>query len=172
MPEDVLAVTRSEVQSPHQIQHLVVSVERVSQFVQKAGEALGLFERAQLAIADALVARAAGGIGRSLSGVEVAVHRDYSLRAIKESNDETGQVIDRFNEMLSQIQARDLALLWSANQRTPPTCSGRVVGAFRAWAEARVLKITGRLPALKTLQAGIRAASHGSPLGWKTPRGL
>ena len=41
---------------------------------------------------------------------EVAVHRDYSLRAIKESNDETGQVIDRFNEMLSQIQARDLAL--------------------------------------------------------------
>ncbi len=41
---------------------------------------------------------------------DVAIQRDYSLRAVKESNDETGQVIDRFNEMLSQIQARDLAL--------------------------------------------------------------
>ena len=41
---------------------------------------------------------------------DVAVLRDYSLRAVKESNDETGKVIDRFNEMLSQIQARDLAL--------------------------------------------------------------
>ena len=41
---------------------------------------------------------------------EVATRRDYSLRAVKESNDETGQVIDRFNEMLAQIQARDIAL--------------------------------------------------------------
>lgn len=41
---------------------------------------------------------------------EIADRRDYSLRATKESEDETGQLIDRFNEMLSQIQARDLAL--------------------------------------------------------------
>ena len=66
-------------------------------------------------LAFALSAFLQGVISRPLLALantaeDVAVHRDYSLRAVKESNDETGQVIDRFNEMLSQIQARDLAL--------------------------------------------------------------
>ncbi len=41
----------------------------------------------------------------------VSEEKDYSLRAKKESNDELGLLIDGFNEMLSEIQARDQALI-------------------------------------------------------------
>ncbi|MCD6050263.1 MAG: barA 6 [Verrucomicrobia bacterium] len=41
---------------------------------------------------------------------KVAEKRDYSLRAVKRSEDEIGRLIDRFNEMLAQIQTRDQAL--------------------------------------------------------------
>ena len=41
---------------------------------------------------------------------EVSIHRDYSVRARKTAEDETGVLIDGFNSMLSQIQARDAAL--------------------------------------------------------------
>jgi len=40
----------------------------------------------------------------------VIVEKNYSLRAIKESDDELGVLIDAFNEMLAQIQVRDSAL--------------------------------------------------------------
>jgi len=40
----------------------------------------------------------------------VALDKDYSVRAQKQSNDELGQLIDGFNEMLNQIQHRDAAL--------------------------------------------------------------
>jgi len=40
----------------------------------------------------------------------VAVEKDYSVRATKQSNDEFGQLVDGFNEMLAQIQTRDAAL--------------------------------------------------------------
>lgn len=40
----------------------------------------------------------------------ISTHKNYSLRATKESNDELGQLIDDFNEMLEQIQRRDAAL--------------------------------------------------------------
>lgn len=40
----------------------------------------------------------------------VARDRNYSIRAIKQNHDETGMLIDGFNEMLSQIQERDAAL--------------------------------------------------------------
>jgi two-component system, NtrC family, sensor kinase len=40
----------------------------------------------------------------------VAVEKNYSVRATKGSNDELGQLVDGFNEMLAQIQARDTAL--------------------------------------------------------------
>jgi PAS domain S-box-containing protein len=40
----------------------------------------------------------------------VTVEKNYSLRATKESNDELGQLMEDFNEMLSQIQQRDGAL--------------------------------------------------------------
>jgi PAS domain S-box-containing protein len=41
----------------------------------------------------------------------VALEKNYSARAQKQSGDELGQLIDGFNEMLAQIQARDAALL-------------------------------------------------------------
>jgi PAS domain S-box-containing protein len=41
---------------------------------------------------------------------QVAVKRDYSVRASKQSDDELGQLIDGFNEMLNQIQERDSGL--------------------------------------------------------------
>jgi signal transduction histidine kinase/ActR/RegA family two-component response regulator len=40
----------------------------------------------------------------------VSVKKNYSLRAVKESEDELGELIDGFNGMLAQIQARDRAL--------------------------------------------------------------
>jgi PAS domain S-box-containing protein len=40
----------------------------------------------------------------------VAQEKNYSLRARKQSNDELGQLMDGFNEMLGQIQDRDAAL--------------------------------------------------------------
>jgi C4-dicarboxylate-specific signal transduction histidine kinase len=40
----------------------------------------------------------------------VAVDKNYSVRAQKQSEDELGQLIDGFNEMLAQIQQRDNAL--------------------------------------------------------------
>ncbi len=40
----------------------------------------------------------------------VTVQKNYSVRAIKQSDDELGVLIDGFNEMLKQIQERDAAL--------------------------------------------------------------
>ncbi|MBN2138970.1 MAG: response regulator [Sedimentisphaerales bacterium] len=41
----------------------------------------------------------------------VSEAKDYSARAVKESNDEVGLLIDSFNEMLEQIHHRDVALV-------------------------------------------------------------
>ena len=46
----------------------------------------------------------------------VANEKNYSIRAAKDSGDEMGQLIDRFNEMLSGIQERDAALLQAHNE--------------------------------------------------------
>ncbi|ABK98532.1 response regulator [Pelobacter propionicus] len=43
----------------------------------------------------------------------VTTNKDYSIRAANESCDEIGQMIDGFNEMLSQIEAQDRELLKS-----------------------------------------------------------
>jgi PAS domain S-box-containing protein len=40
----------------------------------------------------------------------VAVEKNYSVRATRQSNDELGQLVDGFNEMLVQIEQRDAAL--------------------------------------------------------------
>ena len=40
----------------------------------------------------------------------VSTEKNYSLRAAKSSNDEVGVLIDDFNEMLTQIESRDVAL--------------------------------------------------------------
>lgn len=41
----------------------------------------------------------------------VSEKKDYSARALKQSNDEVGSLIDAFNEMLGQVQQRDSELL-------------------------------------------------------------
>ena len=41
----------------------------------------------------------------------VSERRDYSIRAVRQSSDELGQMVDAFNEMLGQIQQRDSDLL-------------------------------------------------------------
>jgi methyl-accepting chemotaxis protein len=46
----------------------------------------------------------------------VSENKDYSTRAIKHANDEIGQLIDAFNEMLVEIQQRDGELL-NVNER-------------------------------------------------------
>jgi signal transduction histidine kinase len=40
----------------------------------------------------------------------VSARKNYSLRAVKQSNDEMGELIEGFNDMLAQIQARDSEL--------------------------------------------------------------
>lgn len=42
---------------------------------------------------------------------EVSEQKDYSIRAVRQSSDELGQLVDAFNEMLEQIQRRDSDLL-------------------------------------------------------------
>jgi signal transduction histidine kinase/HAMP domain-containing protein len=41
---------------------------------------------------------------------DISQKKDYSIRAVRESRDEVGLLIDGFNEMLEQIQRRDKAL--------------------------------------------------------------
>ncbi len=48
----------------------------------------------------------------------VAEKKNYSIRVAKQSNDEIGQLIDGFNEMLSQIQERDANLERRVDERT------------------------------------------------------
>lgn len=71
---------------------------------------------------------------------EVAKHvserKEYSERATKQSNDETGFLIDAFNEMLSQIQQRDLALV-GANERLETTVQQRMAELTEEIAERK-----------------------------------
>ena len=48
----------------------------------------------------------------------VAREKNYSIRAVKQSSDEMGRLIDGFNEMLAEIQARDAALRTEIRERT------------------------------------------------------
>jgi len=41
---------------------------------------------------------------------EISTTKDYSLRVVNENSDETGQLIDGFNDMLGQIEVRDTKL--------------------------------------------------------------
>ncbi len=74
---------------------------------------LGLVLLAASGVALALASRLQRMISRPLlhlAGVtrRVTEERDYGVRAVSEGRDEIGEVIDGFNGMLGQIQARDL----------------------------------------------------------------
>ncbi len=69
---------------------------------------------ASLSGALAVVTRLQRTITLPLAGLSnvarhVSADKDYSIRATKLGNDEIGTLIDAFNEMLSQIQSRELA---------------------------------------------------------------
>ena len=46
----------------------------------------------------------------------VSAEQDFEIRAVKETDDELGKLVDSFNEMLSQVQRRDQALLRHGDQ--------------------------------------------------------
>jgi len=46
----------------------------------------------------------------------VTLEKNYSVRAVKESEDELGRLIDGFNDMLSEIQKRDMELQKAHNE--------------------------------------------------------
>jgi len=64
------------------------------------------------------------GLRQSSAGGDVAqsvaMDKDYSVRATGKTGDELGQLIDGFNEMLSQIQERDANLEHRVRDRTRP----------------------------------------------------
>jgi two-component system NtrC family sensor kinase len=72
-------------------------------FLASLGIALALSSQLQRLVSDPILQLAK-------TARSVAVEKNYSVRAAKESNDELGQLVDGFNEMLVQIQARDTAL--------------------------------------------------------------
>jgi len=76
---------------------------------------LGLVTMGSLVVAMLLASRLQKVISRPilhLADVETRVSRekDYSVRAVKEAEDELGLLIDGFNDMLGQIQSRDAEL--------------------------------------------------------------
>jgi signal transduction histidine kinase/CheY-like chemotaxis protein len=83
----------------------------------------------------------------------VSTERDYSLRADKYANDETGVLIDGFNEMLAQIQQRDAAL-----QEAHDELEKRVLQRTKALSQ----EIAVRKRAEKELQRAKEAAEAAS----------
>ena len=78
---------------------------------------------------------------------EVRANKDYSVRAAKQGDDELGHLIDGFNEMLAQIQERDLNLERRVAERTQKLAESEAnyyslvdqmpVGVFRKDKEGR-----------------------------------
>jgi signal transduction histidine kinase/ActR/RegA family two-component response regulator len=74
-----------------------------------------LFICSALAVVYLLASRLQRIISRPISHLAktaeiVSSEKNYSIRAVKQSDDELGHLIDGFNGMLSQIQVRDVAL--------------------------------------------------------------
>jgi signal transduction histidine kinase/CheY-like chemotaxis protein/HPt (histidine-containing phosphotransfer) domain-containing protein len=70
---------------------------------------------------------------------EVTRKRRYDLRAERQGDDETGELVTRFNEMLSEIQSRDLQLLRQQEEleATVAARTAELVQSNRALVEAR-----------------------------------
>ncbi len=74
-----------------------------------------IFTGCSLLAAYLLASRLQRSVLRSISSLAqtaqtVSAEKNYSLRAVRESDDELGQLVDDFNNMLTQIQVRDSAL--------------------------------------------------------------
>jgi signal transduction histidine kinase len=91
--------------------------ERLRRF----GFIVGLVLLASTLVAYLLASRLQGLISRPIlqlanTTAQVAVERDYSLRAEKQGNDELGQLIEGFNEMLAQIERQNTSLQQARDQ--------------------------------------------------------
>ena len=88
----------------------------------------------------------------------VSAEKNYSVRARPHGQDELGQLIDGFNEMLAQIQERDQALQ-QANDRLEKRVQERTRELERAYNEIRLTQQTvmqqERLKALGQMASGI-----------------
>ncbi len=88
----------------------------------------------------------------------VSAGKNYSLRARRHGQDELGQLIDGFNEMLAQIQERDEALQ-QANDRLEKRVQERTRELEKAYNEIRQTQQTvmqqERLKALGQMASGI-----------------
>lgn len=82
----------------------------------------------------------------------VSDQNDYSARAVKESNDEVGLLIDSFNEMLAQIHHRDLALV-EANEGLETRVKERTAELVRANRELKNSVERANLLAREALEA-------------------
>jgi signal transduction histidine kinase/ActR/RegA family two-component response regulator len=82
----------------------------------------------------------------------VSKANDYSVRAIKEGDDELGQLMDGFSEMLSQIQERDLNLERRVSERTREL---QAEVAERQRAEAALEQHVGRISLLNQITQAI-----------------
>jgi signal transduction histidine kinase/ActR/RegA family two-component response regulator len=71
---------------------------------------------------------------------QVSINRDYSIRAKKTTQDEMGNLIDRFNEMLDRIQEQEIALQ-GANDRLEDQVEERTAKLKAAISEAERAKI-------------------------------
>jgi two-component system sensor histidine kinase/response regulator len=70
----------------------------------------------------------------------VADQKDYSVRAVRQNEDELGDLVDNFNEMLAQIQLRDAALKQHRNhleEEVAARTAELVVACDRAQAASR-----------------------------------
>jgi PAS domain S-box-containing protein len=95
--------------------YLVSDMRALSSRLDRLAGIVGLVLLASLLIAYALsnwLQRLISGPILHLARVarSVALEKNYALRARKQSNDELGQLVDGFNDMLAQIQVRDAAL--------------------------------------------------------------
>jgi len=109
----------------------------------------------------------------SVVGV-VAQQKNYSIRALKQSEDELGQLIDGFNEMLRQIQSRDTALRAArdgleqrVDERTREL-QREITERTRAEQALRVQEERTRLIIDKAFDAIVSTDIDGRVLGWNT----
>ena len=77
----------------------------------------------------------------------VSARNDFSLRAVKRGDDEIGELVDRFNEMLAQIQDRDHAL-----QQAQDELEGRV--------EQRTHELQAEVRERRRIEENLRAAKQ------------
>src|SRR5579859_1605915 len=85
--------------------------ERLRQYTRIGAVLMGLCSVVTLALSAWIQRLLAGPIlGLARAARSVAKDKDYALRVPNHSNDELGELVDDFNEMLGQIQPQDAAL--------------------------------------------------------------